>query len=68
MRRNIILNIISFIIANPACTAKQISDDLGYNKRNIHVWLTAMTRQKLVTRRYEKQSNGKWAFIYCWNS
>lgn len=68
MRRQIILDIISFIISHPACTAKDITTDLGYERRNIHEWLSAMTRSKLVTRRYEKQPNGKWAFIYCWSN
>lgn len=68
MRRQIILDIISFIISHPACTAKDIVTDLGYNRRNIQSWLSAMTRSKLVSRRYEKQPNGKWAFIYYWSN
>lgn len=65
MRRQIILDIISFLIQHPACTAYDIWTDLGYNRRNIQSWLTAMTKSKLVTRKYIKQPNGKWAFTYC---
>ena len=67
MAKHVILNIISFIISNPGCTAQQIVDELGYERRNINTWLAHLRKYKLVNcQKVKRESDGKWIHIYCW--